>query len=107
MKRQLCQIGFAATILFTALVPNMAQAACFKDVYVFDASWCPSCRKVKAMLYQYGVPFNTIETTGNRRAQTFMAERFNTTMIPVTVVDDSFVIGFDESRLKQLLCIYN
>ena len=107
MKRQLYGFGFAAIILFTSLVPSVAPAACFKEVIVFDASWCPSCRKVKAMLSQYGVPYNTIETTGNRRVQAFMAERFNTTAIPVTVVDDSFVIGFDESRLKQLLCIYN
>ena len=105
MKRQLYGFGFAAIILVASLAPSVAQAACFKDVTVFDASWCPSCRKVKAMLSQYGVPYNTIETTGNRRAQAFMAEHFNTTMIPVTVIGNSFVVGFDESRIKQLLCI--
>ncbi|MBZ0148893.1 MAG: glutaredoxin family protein [Pseudorhodoplanes sp.] len=107
MKRQLYGLGITAAIVFTLLMPNMAQAACFKDVFVFDASWCPSCRKVKAMLSEYGVPYQTIEVTGNRSAQAFMAERFNTTMIPVTVIDNSFVIGFNESRIKQLLCIYD
>jgi glutaredoxin len=104
MKTWLAGIGFAAAVAVTALTPTPASAACgSQDVYVFDAYWCPYCKKVKEMLARYNIRYTSIETTNNSRARAFMAQHFNTTAIPVTVIDDTFVLGFDERRLKQVL----
>lgn len=106
MRKQLSAVGLAVAIAVVCLTPTYANAACGNNaVYVFDAYWCPQCKNTKALLSRYGIPYTSIEITGNRRAQAYMAEHFNTTAIPVTVIDDSFIIGFNENRIKQLLCV--
>jgi len=104
-RRLLAVLGIASAMAAAGL-PQTANATCgTKGVYVFSAYWCPHCKHVQAMLARHGIAYQTIETTGNTRARALMAQHFNTIAIPVTVVDDSYVIGLNEVRLKQLLCI--
>jgi glutaredoxin len=106
MKNSLVAIGMAAAIATVVLMPQPASAACGNQgVYVFDAYWCPYCKMVKEILNRNNVRYTSIDITTNARARAFMAQKFNTSSIPVTVVDDSFVVGFNEARLRQLLCL--
>jgi glutaredoxin len=102
--RSLAIAGATAVAMIAAAA--RADAACgSRGVYLFEASWCVSCRKVVATLARYNVRYTGIEVTGNARVRAFMAKQFGSTAIPVTVIDDSFVVGFDEPRLKRLLCL--
>jgi glutaredoxin len=106
MRTSLVALGIVTAITVLGLGPTRAGAACgSQGVYVFDAHWCPSCKQVKQMLARYNIRYQSIDTTSNPRARAFMAKHFNTTMIPVTVIDDSFVIGFNHPRLRELLCL--
>lgn len=106
MRTFFAAIALAATMAVTSLASTRAHASCGNQtVVVFDADWCAFCKKVKAMLSRQGIPYRSIDTTNNGRARAFMAERFGTTMIPVTVIDNAYVIGFNERRLRELLCI--
>ena len=106
MKKYLSILGLAAAIGLAILTPTNAFAACGGGgVYVFETSWCPYCLKVKQMLSRNGISYKTINITNNYRARAFMVEKFNTTAVPVTVVDDDYVLGFNEGRLRQLLCL--
>lgn len=107
MPTRLTAISLALAGAVVFLTPSGADAACGRDgVVVFDAHWCGYCRKVKALLNRHDIDYTVIDTTRNRRARAFMAEHFNTTSVPVTVVDDSFVIGYNKRRLRRLLCLY-
>jgi glutaredoxin len=106
MKTWLGAAGMAAMIAVGAFSPTRASAACGnQNVYVFDAYWCPYCKLVKEFLARNNIPYRSIDTTNSARVRAYMAQRFNTTAIPVTVIDDAYVIGFNEPLLRQLLCL--
>lgn len=106
MKKHLSILGLAVAISLAILAPTDAFAACGGgSVYVFEMSWCPYCMKIKQMLSRSNIPYKTVDITNNYRARAFMAEKFNTTAVPVTVIDNAYVIGFNEGRLRQLLCL--
>lgn len=105
MKNYLNGLGLAVAVALTALTPATAQAACGNGgVYVFETNSCPYCTKVKLILARHNVPYKTIDAT-NPRARAFMIEKFNTVAVPVTVIDGSHVIGFNESQLRHRLCL--
>jgi len=103
MKTWLTAIGIAAAVAVAGLAPTTASAACgSKGVAVYDASWCPYCKKVKALLSRHNIRYTVIDASS---ARGYMARKFGTTSIPVTVIDGSHVVGFNEARIRQLLCI--
>ena len=105
MKRHLGGLGLAVAVVLTALAPAPARAACGNGgVYVFETNACPYCTKVKMILARHGVPYKTLDAT-NPRVRAFMIEKFNTIAVPVTVIDDAHVIGFNESQLRHRLCL--
>jgi glutaredoxin len=107
MKRWLTGIPVvvAVAVAGLAFAPSSANAACGKEgVYVFETSWCPYCKALRAMLARNNVQYTSIDA-GNARAKRFMLDHFNTTAIPVTVTEDAHVVGFNEKRIRQLLCL--
>ena len=104
MRTWITVVGLVSAVAVAGLAPSSASAACAKNVVVYDASWCPYCKKVKALLSRHGIAYKVINAETSA-ARVFMAKNFRTTSIPVTVVDGSHVVGFSEARLKQLLCI--
>jgi hypothetical protein len=57
------------------------------------------------LLARNNIPYTSIDTTNNVHVRALMAQRFNTTAIPVTVIDNSYVIGFNKPLIRQLLCL--
>ena len=71
-------------------------------VTVYTASWCPWCHKVMDFLKDNGVEFEAKDVENREYAQESM-EKSGQAGIPVTVIDNEVVVGFDVARLKQLL----
>lgn len=71
-------------------------------VTVYSTQNCPYCRMAKAFLEKYGVPFENIDVGANVNAARKMVEISGQRGVPVIVVDDEVIIGFDAPRLNEL-----
>jgi len=89
----------AAALLCLAVVP--AKAGCSKRVVMYNASWCPYCRQVRAILARNHIRYTILDAT-TPRVQAVMLKRFGDTAVPRTVIGGALVEGVDEARIKRL-----
>jgi len=73
------------------------------SVTVYSAEWCPWCKKAKEFLKKNRVDFVEKKVDEDAGAAAEVIEKSGQTGIPVIVVGNEAVVGFDEPRLKQLL----
>ena len=97
--RRLSAAAVAAALLSLASAP--AEARCSKSVTLYNASWCPHCRQVRAILARNHIRYSIQDAT-TARVQAIMLRRFGNTAIPRTVIGGVVVEGVDEARIKQL-----
>lgn len=78
-------------------------------VRVFATHTCQYCTKVKAWLEGHKVPHNVLYVDQDRDAGQEMVQKTGQMGVPVTEIsygedaEPAYVIGFDESRLQELL----
>ncbi|MCJ7787579.1 MAG: glutaredoxin [Methyloceanibacter sp.] len=89
----------AAALLTFHVVP--AEAGCAKSVVLYNASWCPYCRQVRAILARNDIRYSILDAT-TARVQADMVKRFGDTAVPRTVIGGVVVAGVNEARIKQL-----
>ena len=94
----------AATLLWLTATP--IEAACGrKGVVLYQTSWCPYCRHVRNLFAQHHVRYKIVEISNNPTALAYMKKRFGNTAVPQTIIDGMAVAGYNEPRLRQLLCL--
>ncbi|HEU17157.1 MAG TPA: FAD-binding protein, partial [Methanolinea sp.] len=71
-------------------------------VTVYFTQNCPYCRMVKAFLEKHGVDYRAIDVGADRNAANEMVEVSGQSGVPVTIVDDEVVIGFNAQRLNEI-----
>ena len=72
------------------------------DVKVYSTSMCQYCRLVKAFLDKKGVAYDVLDVGTDHAAAKEMVELTGQFGVPVTVVGDEVIIGFDTARLNEL-----
>jgi len=73
-----------------------------RNVIVYSTPLCAPCERVKRYLRDKGVPFTVIDIMMDEEAGAFLESR-GIRSTPVVSVDDELVVGFDSTRLDQLL----
>jgi glutaredoxin-like protein NrdH len=73
-----------------------------KQVIVYSTQDCIECNMVKQMLTQEGIPFEVRDVLANPEYQEEV-EKFGFLGVPVTVVADQAVKGYNPTELKKLL----
>src|SRR5512137_592830 len=73
-----------------------------RKVTIYSTKNCPYCRMVKAFLDKHGVPYDTIDVGEDSNAAKKMIEISGQRGVPVIVVDDEVIVGFDSTRLSEL-----
>lgn len=71
-------------------------------VTLYSTRNCPHCKRAKQYLQQKGVRFQEFDVQQNARAQKAFA-RLGARGVPVILVGDTRVDGFDKGRLDALL----
>jgi glutaredoxin len=89
----------ATALLCLAAVP--AAAGCSKSVIMYNASWCPYCAQVRAILARNHIRYAVLDAT-TPQIQAIMLKRFGDTAVPRTLIGGVLVEGVDEARIKQL-----
>jgi glutaredoxin len=98
--RRLPLIAATATVLL-CLAGVPAEAGCSKSVVMYNASWCPYCKQVRAILARNHIKYSILDAT-TPQVQEVMLLKFGDTAVPRTIVGGTLVEGVDESRIKQL-----
>jgi glutaredoxin len=91
--------ALVAFALLSLAVP--AEAGCSKSVIMYNASWCPYCAQVRAILARNHIRYAVLDAT-TPQIQAIMLKRFGDTAVPRTLVGGVLVEGVDEARIKQL-----
>jgi glutaredoxin len=99
IRRSHLIVAAAAALLCLAVVP--AEAECSKRVVMYNASWCPYCKQVRAILARNHIKYSILDAT-TQQVQEVMLLQFGDTAVPRTVIGGTLVEGVDESRIKQL-----
>jgi len=99
IRRSHLIVAAVAALLCLAVVP--AKAGCSKRVVMYNASWCPYCKQVRAILARNHIKYSILDAT-TQQVQEVMLLQFGDTAVPRTVIGGTLVEGVDESRIKQL-----
>lgn len=73
------------------------------DVKVYSTPTCPYCTKVKNFLKENNVEFKGYNVQENPEKLKEMIQKTGQRGVPVTDIDGEVVVGYNVSRLKQLL----
>ncbi len=71
-------------------------------VTVYSTQNCPYCRMAKAFLEKHNVPYESLDVGNDTEAAQKMIELSGQRGVPVIMVDDEVIVGFDSERLNEL-----
>ncbi len=57
---------------------------------------CPYCVKAKDLLSSIGFQFDEIDVSSNQELRTEMSEKYHWNTVPMILIDDQFVGGYDD-----------
>ncbi len=72
-------------------------------VIVFSTPSCPWCARVKSYLKQKGVAFKNVDVSRDRRAAEDMVRRTGQQGVPVVLIGNRAIVGFDKNRIDRYL----
>jgi glutaredoxin 3 len=73
------------------------------EVVVYTTPTCGYCHQVKQYLAQRQVPFREIDVAADAQAANEMVNLSGQRGVPVVVIDGQVVVGFNTTRIDQLL----
>jgi len=73
-----------------------------RKVTVYSTKNCPYCRMAKAFLDKQGVLYENIDVDEDIKAAEKIIELSGQRGLPVIIVDDEVIVGFDSPRLNEL-----
>lgn len=72
-------------------------------VKIFTTPTCSYCKMAKEFFKEHGVTYQEVDVTKDQVALKDMADRSGQMGVPVILIDDDVVVGFDQERLSSLL----
>ena len=72
-------------------------------VTIYTTPTCVYCRAVKELFADHKVQYEEKDVARDEQARNDMVQKSGQLGVPVITVDDEVVVGFDESRLSELL----
>jgi glutaredoxin len=92
-----------ATALTLTPAGAVAQECRDQTVVMLSTSWCGYCRKARAFFYANDIEFEEIDA--ERTSSNQIRQLYRRTGVPFIFVGRETVSGFDEPRLRELLCL--
>ena len=74
-----------------------------KKVVVYSTPTCPYCTRAKDYLSQKGVPYTEINVAEDREKANEMIQKTGQMGVPVIMIDEEIVVGFNQGQLDKLL----
>lgn len=75
------------------------------SVVVFTSPTCSWCKKTKQYLADHRIRFKEVDISRDQRAAQDLVRRTNQMGVPVTLINNRPVIGFNKTEIDRLLNI--
>lgn len=75
-------------------------------VVLFSTPTCSWCRKIKRYFIEHKVKFKEIDVSRDARAARDIVRRTGQMGVPVTLIDNRPIVGFDKGQIDRLLGIH-
>lgn len=72
-------------------------------VKIYSTPTCPYCKLAKEYLTSKGVTFDEIDVSQNKEASQEMVTISGQMGVPVIVIDDQVIVGFDKAKIDPLI----
>ena len=72
-------------------------------VKVYSTKTCPWCVKVKEYLDSLHVAFDEVDVSADREAAMELVKKTKQMGVPVTQIEDRFIVGYDPGSLETCL----
>lgn len=76
-----------------------------KNVTIYTTPTCSYCKAAKAFFKEHNIAYNEYDVAADREKAQEMINKSGQMGVPVILVGDDLIVGFDEDRLKTLLSI--
>jgi len=76
-------------------------------IVVFSTPSCGWCRKVKSYLRAKGFKFRDVDVSRDQKAAMDVQRRTGSTGVPVILINNRPIIGFNKAEIDKLLRGYN
>lgn len=73
------------------------------DVTIYSTPTCHFCHAAKEFFTENGVAYTEHNVASDLEKRKEMIEKSGQMGVPVISIGDSYVVGFDEGRLRELL----
>ena len=83
--------------------PSAKVSSGKRRVIVYSTKTCPWCKKTKEFLKANKVSFTTKDVGGNQKNAQEMFKKSGQQGVPVTDVNGTIIVGFNEGKLKRAL----
>lgn len=74
-----------------------------KKVKIYSTPTCPYCSMAKKYLSEKGVSYEDVDVSANPDKVSELVDTSGQLGVPVIIVEDEVIIGFDRPRLDQAL----
>ncbi len=74
-----------------------------KEVKIYSTPTCPYCKMAKQYLSSKGVSYTDFDVSTDRRALDEMVKVSGQMGVPVLLIDDEIIVGFEQSKIDRLL----
>jgi len=74
-----------------------------KTIKVYSTNTCPYCTMAKDFLKDNKVEFENINVSDDREAAQEMVEKSGQMGVPVIIIGEEVIVGFDKEKIKEVL----
>lgn len=74
-----------------------------KNVTIYSTPTCGYCKAAKAFFKEHNVKYTEHDVAADREKAQEMLSKSGQMGVPVIVIGDELVVGFDEPRVRELL----
>jgi len=74
-----------------------------KQVVIYSTPTCPYCKRAKDYLTRKGISYIEHNVAVDRAAAKEMVKKTGQLGVPVILIDDEILIGFNQTQLDKLL----
>ena len=73
------------------------------EVKIYSTPTCPYCIMAKQYFSSRGIPYESIDVSADKAKAEEMVKLSGQMGVPVIVIDDNVITGFDKSKIDALL----
>ena len=74
-----------------------------KKIKIYSTNTCPYCTMAKEYFKEKKIEFEDIDVSQDQKAAHEMVEKSGQMGVPVIMIDDEIIIGFDKPKIEKII----